>query len=454
MKIIHSLFYILVVLSLTGLLACSDTDVKTQIVTEIVEVPPPEPDATNVSLNIVASQIDGALTSNGGAFPANIYEDGNIFFKGTSIGDEFNVGTTPFQSYDSFLVNDDYDALYRVDSPGSLIPLNQNATILADQTVDSYATIDLNITSVEVTPVFTLNGGNFPASQYDHGLFYLQPVNSNELIFIGDSNVVNQPVRVVPGDYHVVYDYVQGTASPINKNARVRETVTLDSDQVLNVDVSVGDFRATFSLNGNDFPISQYDHAEFYLKDRVTGGESFIMKSYEPFVTVPVIDGSYDIIYKVKQANTIPINSSKVILSELSLSGGGAITHDLVSITIDANVTLNGQPFQVSEYQDGIIELFDAATGSYTELGNTHNSFSNILIIPGAYDITYSHESGDAVPQNMHGVILSNQIIDADGDLNIDVVGVLVTTDITFNTIAFPQSQSHTAGQDHYKLNF
>ena len=134
-----------------------------------------------------------------------------------------------------------------------------------------------------------------------------------------------------------------------------------------------------------------------------------------------------------------------MIASNINITGGGAITQDITAITIGANVTLNGGAFQVSEYQDGIIELYDNQTESYTELGNTHSSFSDIVLIPGTYDITYSHETGDAVPQNSHGTILSQQLIDSDGIIEVNVEGIQVTPAVTLNTTTFPQSTYQSA---------
>ena len=435
----------LILIFLLSLFGCGNNSVETQIITEIVQVPPPEPDATDITLNITASQLDGTLTNNGNAFPENIYEDGDIVFRSGAGTDEFVVGSTPLQNYQSLVVDQDYDILYRVDSSGPQVPINQNAIILDGRTISGNETIDLDVVSVEITPVFTLNGVSFPASQYDHGLFYLQPVGTNELILIGDTATNNQPVRIIPGEYHVIYDYVQGVISPVNKGAKVMTNLELDSDQVLAVDVSSGDFRASFTLNGNSFPSSQYDHAEFYLLDQETASESFIMKSYESVVSVPVIDGNYDILYKVVQSGSIPINTAKIIVNNLTLSSGGALNQDVASIDIDANVTLNGQAFQVSEYQDGIIEIYDVETDSYTELGNTHGEFSGITILPGTYDITYSHESGDAVPQNTHGIVASEQLLDSGGPIDVAVTGILVSPNLTLNTAAFPPSQYQTA---------
>jgi hypothetical protein len=441
MKKINLLLFVF----LAGLLACSDNDTETQIVTQIVEVPPAPPPTTAIALDISASQIDGALTNNGSAFPASIYEDGKIIYRGLGDGDSVTAGSTPFQSYDVLLVNDEYEVIYQVDTPSQQVPLNHAASLLTDRVISADETIDLDVASVEITPIFTLNGSNFPASQYDHGLFYLQPVGTNELIYIGDSNVVNQPFRVVPGDYHVIYDYQQGSTAPINQGARVMSDVTLDADQVLRINVLSGDFRATFTLNGGNFPVSQYDHADFYLKDRVTGQEFFLMKSYDDIASVIVIDGSYDVIYRLVQSSTVPVNAAKVVASNIVVAGGGAIAQDISTVTLGANVTLNGGAFQVNEYQDGVIELYDSDTDSYTELGNTHGEFTDLLVIPGTYTVTYSHESGDAVPQNTHGTVIAQQQIDVDEVIDIDVRGIVVSPDVTFNTATFPQSAYQSA---------
>lgn len=424
-------------LLLLTLFGCGGGSTHTETITNTVEVPPPPPEANDIALTLSASWVDGGVTNNGEAFPPSSYDDGRIVFEGSDSDDRFVAANTTLPDYDILVLNGTYRMIYQVDTPGQQVPLNTHSVLMAEHHVSESHTVDLDVSSILITPVFTLNGSSFPASQYDHALFYLQPVAGGERIFLGDSSMTNTGVRVTPGSYHVVYEYQQGTVSPINKGARVLSDVSLVEDQRLGVDVSAGDVRATFTLAGNAFPSSQYDHAEFFLKDLTSLSESFLMKSYDGTVSLPVIDGTYDVLYKLVQSTTIPLNRNKVIASNVTFTGGGAVNQNIEQVSFDLVATLNGSAFPASEYQDGIIELYDSATDSYTELGNTHGSLAGITLISGAYEVIYSHETGDAVPQNVRGTVVEQHVFNSSDTVNVDVVAVLVTANVSLNDADF-----------------
>ncbi len=430
----------LLLLSAVILAACEETN--TQIV-EIQLPPPPPPVSTPLVIDVAASQLDGAFLLGGGAFASSVYQSGDLFMRDQATSTMVELGNSYDNAYQAMLVDGTYDSVYQHFTGGD-VPANTDGVVSSGIAVAGAATVDIDVPTATVRPVFTLNGAAFPASVYNHASFYLQPVNTDELIFLGDSHIANDIVNVMPGDYHVIYQHQQGDQVPANQRAQVMSNVAISGSTALNVDVSSVNVRTSFTLDGGAFPVSQYIYAKFYLVD-ASGDAVFLANSFDAPGSIQVISGTYDIEYRHQQGDTIPLNKATRVSQAVDLSGGGIASADVVSATLDITPTLNGQPFPVSDFQDGILELYDATADSYTLLGNTHSPFAGLVVIPGTYDIAYSHETGNAVPQNIRGTVSAGYVIAGNQQLNLDVTGHSLTGSITLNTAAFPASQYNTA---------
>lgn len=417
-------------------LAGCETKVKT--VDNIVQVFPPDPTGKPLTIDVQASGVDGSFTLGGSAFPGTFNEVGMLAFYDTVAQSLVDVGKSNDGSYSAMLVNGTYDTTYRFSS-GSQIPANYFAVVQAGVAVASTITVNIDVPVVSVRPQFLLNGSNFPASQYDRARFFLVPAAGGEPIFLGDSHIVNDTVSIVPDSYHVVYSQVQGGTVPVNQNARVMSDVDISSDMQLVVDVNAVEVRTSFQHNGSPFPLSQYERAEFYLVNDI-GDEAFLGQSYFAPATVRVIGGIYDLEYRHQQGSTVPLNKATRVRSTIDLIAGGDASVDVQSFTLDINATLNGQPFPVSEYDDGELELLDTVSGSYSLLGNTHSPFAGLVVIAGTYDVVYSHETGDDVPQNVRGNVLSGYDVVGNQQLDLDITGHSMTLALTLDNDAFPMS--------------
>jgi len=422
------------------LFGCTDT--KTEIV-EVQLPPPPPPQSSPLVIDVPASQLDGAILLAGGAFPSSVYQSGEIYLRDQATESLLELGKTFDDAYQALVVNGTYDSAYH-HANGNDVPANEFGIVTSDIAVNTAATVDVDVQSASVRASFQLNGAAFPTSVYNHATFYLQPVGGDELIVLGDSHIVNDIINVMPGNYHVIYSHQQGGQVPANRNARVMSNVAINGSASVDIDITSVDVRTAFALNGGAFPNSQYLYATFYLVDALDD-EVLLGNSFDAPGTVSVIAGTYDIEYRHQQGDSIPLNKKTIVRAAVDLTAGGDASVDVTGVMLSVNATLNGQAFPVSEYQDGILELFDAVTGSYSLLGNTHSPFVDLVVIPGTYDVAYSHETGDAVPQNIRGTVSNTYVIAGDQQLDLDVTGHLLTGSITLDTAAFPQSQYNAA---------
>lgn len=422
-----------------ALIGCSETSTQS-----VVQAPPPPPPvSTPLVINVDASQLDGDFLLAGGAFSNSVYQSGDILLRDHGTGTVVELGNSYDHGYDVMVVNGMYDSVYQHFNGGE-VPANNDGVVTPDIPIDVPSSMNIDVPSASVRPIFLLDGNPFPASVYNHASFWLQPVDTDELIFLGDSHVANDIVNIMPGDYHVIYKHEQGAQVPANQHARVMSDIPVSGSTALNVDVPSTTARTSFTYNGGAFPQSQYTAAKFYFIDG-TGNEVFLGNSFDVAGSVLVIAGIYDIEYRHQQGDTIPINKASVVSQGIDCSGGCLASADVQSAVLDIAATLNGQPFPASQYQDGNLELFDANTNSYSLLGSTRNPLTGVLVVQGTYDILYSHEDGDAVPQNIRGTVSTDYVIAGDQQLDLDITGYSLTGSITLDTAVFPQSQYNTA---------
>ena len=85
------------------------------------------------------------------------------------------------------------------------------------------------------------------------------------------------------------------------------------------------------------------------------------------------------------------------------------------SFTLD--LTLDGEPFPSSPYQDGHFVLVERTRGDEVVVGNSNAGMLNVGVLHGDYELVWRHESGGtAVPRNSNAVL---------GRVGIDVSGAL-----------------------------
>jgi len=241
-------YFVFAILVSVFAISC-DSDTKT----EFVDVLPPEPVSTPLTIDVRASQVDGDFLLDGGAFPNTIYQSGDLLFFDQATQTMVELGNTYDQSYDIMLVNSNYNSVYQFFTGGDL-PANTMGIVEPDIGINADVSVNIDVPLASVRPQFLLNGGSFPVSLYDRATFYLQPVDSEELIFLGESHVVNDNVNVIPGTYHVIYSQEQGETVPANKHARVMSNVVIAGATPLIIDVTSSDVRTLFQHNGAAFP--------------------------------------------------------------------------------------------------------------------------------------------------------------------------------------------------------
>ncbi len=411
---------------------------KTKTNTEIIIQEPPQPVSSPIYVDVEASVISGSFLFNGQPAVASPYVRADYWLRTLNGSDLSLLGESNDLTFEVMIVNDTYQLIYD-HQQGPQLPSNTSTVVSSSFEVSSDNVQDIDLATATVRTSFTLNNAAFPTSIYDKGIFYLQQVNGGELIELGHSDRDNDPVVVLPGTYHVIWDYIQGWTVPVNRMTRIMSDVNIESTTALDINVESIASRVAFTLNGQAFPNSPYERGHFYLTND-SGSEAFIGSSLDDNQVVNIIPGVYDIEYRNLDSLSItPINKKAIVHHDYNVIG--AISVDVQSVQLSVSATLNGEAFPQSNYSDGNIELYDAETDSYDFLGNTRDEIENLSIVSGTYDVVYSHEDGATVPQNHRATVATEVDLTSNAQINLDISGFNLTGAITLNGAAFPFNQ-------------
>jgi hypothetical protein len=218
-------------------------------------------------------------------------------------------------------------------------------------------------------------------------------------------------------------------------------TISPNEEVELQIDVPAVTLTSSYSTNGEPFPESQYVRAFFSLRNPDSGDTIALGHSNDQYHSTLIIPGVYDVIYAHTQGSEIPQNKDAVVRSAVATQTDQGLDINVSSVVVRPHFTLNGKPFSTSIYDSAEFYLQHISGGDRIPLGNSHQASEPIHILPGIYNVIYSHQNGSGVPQNQHTIVKAAVPIDADQVLDVDVPAVTLRSTYSLNGEPFSVSQ-------------
>jgi hypothetical protein len=439
-------------MSLLGLVACGGGS-------DALTAQPAVP-TQPVAINVQSVLLTPSYTLDGGDFPISEYDDGNFMLRNTNEATDMALLGSSHDASPAAVrvIQGSYDVLFQHET-GHGVPQNVSTPVQATGPLNANGPLAIALNSWTVSPTFQHNGGAFPVTEYDDGVFYLQPASGGEYIFLGNSHTaMPDAVQVQAGDYNVIYALeTGGDLVPGNQQA-VIDTLNVSADLSPVIDVTSGRFTLNATLDTAAFPSSQYQQAEFFLRNAATGDMVELGSSTDLPIDQIVVAGTYDIVYRHVRGDQLPVNSDAVIAAGVVIDADGrSVSLDIASVAITPAFTLDGGAFPASEYNDanfylrsvsnpddvmfiGASDVMPVAVRVIDSDFDTDVDGGGVLF--GNYDVLYRHETGKGVPQNANALVQSNQILNMDGALAIAITSVDITGTFTLNGNSFPNDAS------------
>ena len=391
-------------------------------------------------IDVPAVTLTSSYSTNGEPFPESQYIRAFFSLRNPGSGDTVALGYSNDQYHSTLIIPGVYDVIY-AHTQGSEIPQNKDAVVRSAVAMQTDQVLDIDVSSVEISPHFTLNGKPFSTSAYNSAEFYLEDISGGERIPLGNSYQANDPILILPGIYNVIYSHQNGSGVPQNQNAIVKGTVTIDADQVLEIDVPAVTLISSYTMNGEPFSVSQYVRAFFSLRNPDSGDTVELGWCYDQSHSTMIIAGVYDVIYAHTQGSEIPQNKDAIVMSDVDISSRRTLPIDVPTVTLRSTYSLNEEPFSVSQYTKAFFSLRNPDSGDTVALGDSNDQSHNTVIIPGVYDVIYAHTQGSEIPQNQDAIVMSAVDISSSQALAIDVPAVTLTSSYTMNGEPFSVSQ-------------
>ncbi len=310
--------------------------------------------------------------------------------------------------------------------------------------------VTINVSSVLVTPTYTLNGGAFEPGENNDGNFVLHSTTSaGDALILGSSHDASPAsVRVIQDTYDVLFRHETGNAVPQNINTRVQADEVIVSDRNLLIDVLAWEIIPSFTQSPSAFPLNEYDRGTFYLQPKAGGGERiFIGSSHALPAPVQVMQGTYDVIYSLETGGDIvPSNQNAVVKADVFIDMDGPLNVDVNSVSFTFDATLDLNVFPSSQYQKALFFLRNSNTGDRVELGASFELPVTLTVIEGTYDVVYQHVQGNALPVNADAIVARNIVIDATNlSETINIESVAITPSFTLDGSFFPEDEYNDA---------
>jgi hypothetical protein len=304
----------------------------------------------------------------------------------------------------------------------------------------------IDVPSIVVQPRFLLNGKPFPGAEAGAALLTLWASEASELyqgpqLVLGETQLAHNSVRVVPGVYDVYYSWITGSGVPRNQLTRVLQSVTLDRDRELVVDVAMISVEGVKQHNGNPFG---YDGAAaLSLRAIDWPGEVPLGAAQPAEFQVAVIPGSYAFEYDWQQGVDFP-NNRRAVVRQLDLRTPVAgLVLNVPSVIQPFAFLHNGAAFPSTEFDRGDLVLRRGAREEVVA-GSSHEGGAAIRVIPGSYDVHWRHMVGANVPNNQDTRVARGLV--ANGVLRvIDVPSLEVSGTFLVNGQPTPQSEFENA---------
>ncbi|MFK7895372.1 MAG: hypothetical protein AB8G23_06030 [Myxococcota bacterium] len=400
-----------------------------------------------VPIEVESFELDGDFLRNGMPFSSNVLDGGQVWlrsetFDETILGQSWNGAYGPTR-----LMAGRYQPRFTSFFQPATAPRANAMPVSGDFELAADQTQDVDVAAVLVQTSFLLNGVSFPGGQTDLAEFYLRSVETGREVFIGTSHDGANSLYVVPGVYDVIYAYRSGGNIPRNTHARVVQEVLIDSDVVINVDVTSVGRVFSYSVNGAPFPASGLDYGRITLEIPETGDALEIGRT-DSRDFVRLIPGTYQAVYCARQSRDFsPANPRAVVDEALTIlpTGANGVEIGVVAHTVQPVFLMDGFGFPGNGLAYGRV-LLDMGEGERLALGNTHQVADPVILIEGSYDAYYAVQQPDAaIPANTLTRFETGIMVDATEPLAFDVPTATLDLDVLLDGAPFPVSGLNNA---------
>lgn len=361
----------------------------------------------NLQLDYPTVEITPELRLNGAPFVTGAAQSVQIWLAQEGVL-QVKLGETHLPPQPVKVVAGTYDLVYRdvTPDPAPLLPANAHTTFQRGVAIDAPSKLVADVQTTTVSGGLTLNGGAFPASDYEDANIYAVNRGDGDEAWLYNTHQQNFSTILIAGTYDIVYRVESGgSIVPRNTNAVLTTRSFTPGPATLNHDVVSHLTEGDFLLNGAAAPASQYERGAVDFRRR--SGEfldvATVGETNDLSYSAPLIATRYSVHYRHLQGSSIvPVNTDSPIagLSNVQVNGS-SIDVDIPVSTYVGDITLNGAAPPASIYENGQVVFIDPTSGAESPIGTTQEQAFQVRAMTGTYDLAWRRLAGGSlVPAN------------------------------------------------------
>lgn len=412
-------------------------------------------------VDISAVDITGSVTVEEQSLPSTSGDRGSLSFTSdTGALTLPSLGSSGAASYAVTLAPGSYGITYNANSllcDGNTAPpvpcVGGPVVTGANFTSDGVYDVDMQL--AVVSGVVTVNGNTPSDETAARGSITFSHESGESVSFtMEDSGEEMYELALLSGRYDISYEptYTMCSGPTVPSvpciGGPITSGVSLTADGVLDIDIPRVRVSGAITLNGESFPAhsDERGHLAFtneeggFVETQPSGASGSV--SYE----LSLLSGSYDVMW-ISNPSLCEWETPEApcmdgsLREDVSLNTDGVLDVDVLSVQVEGEVTMNGEPMPDALGDRGrlVFRLEDGGAVESGSLESTGPVAYSLSIFPGSYDIALAANASlcdglEAPPVPCVGAdLLSGVSLTSSGALDIDVQAVAVSGAVRVN---------------------
>jgi hypothetical protein len=389
-----------------------------------------------LDVDVPTVHVQGTVAVNGQAMPSANGDRGQLEFDLDGGGSAYTkgFGASGPGSYQMTLLSGSYSVRWSGSSSlcesgaGSPVPCN-DGPVLKGVSLTSDGALDVDVPTVHVQGSVAINGQPMPGASGDRGSieFDLDGGGSATTKSFGPSGAASYQITLLSGSYSLHWDGSSSlcdadTPSPVPCNdGPVMKNVSLTSDGALDVNVPAVHVEGSVRINGQAMPNADGNRGS--LEFELDGGSSGYTKDFASTgaasYQLTLLAGGYTVSWDgnsslcdAETPSPVPCNYGPV-LENLALMSDGALDVDVPTVTVNGNLTLDGQPLPPADTDRGNLDFSLVNGGSAASrsfLGSGPTSYQ-VTLLAGRYVVSHRSSSDLCAPGSPLGIPCLDQVL-------------------------------------------
>lgn len=323
------------------------------------------------------------------------------------------------------------------DCPG--VPLSQNGTL------------DVNLRSLKISGMVTLNGAALPSATASRGsiLFQDKRTRTAATYDLGLAGAGSYALVLAPGQYDILFVANPSLCkSPTNtlpcSGGTLKGAMQLSAAGVLDLDLRSVVVQGRVTVNGAAIPAANQASGAIAFKgsgqtpvSTDATGSSTGLASYR----LVLLQGSYEVDLQAPPSCTVgsPLPCVSGPLKAVTpFTADGTLDLDIPAVQVSGTIQVNGQAVASTDYKYGTVTFQLSGGGlASTDVTNVGNGLApyQLKLLGGAYDVAYEPRNNDCtagVPC-IAGSLKKGAALQSSGTLDLNIPMITAQGNVTIN---------------------